>query len=366
MPDTNVKELTESALDANLGSQSADRISQYKLLLGDKIVKEISQTLGEEGTKKFLDLHAKFDTLLDQHPELDIINVIPVDDIGEYSSFTEYVAFLRKIYSKLNATANSANNKADKSSALNQIVDVLSDMLGLADQSGDIATASSSSAVFVEKVFAPLVAVPLTPREKAILPKTYPDYVEIARYVHSRAEQAEFNTWLLNKLNGIVKRGLERLAEQKNIMEDTRDTLGPKDYLVELQKYLMDNKWIGYSKSEVKEAIAATKEITRAGYTTNVEIAKGKQVIQLDIDALKSHAYLFLGVTLDAELRKAIYRLADSVNKNYNIEGGQPGMDVLMAASAVYIQDFARQWLTKLIKVFNDIDFDVEKTSKKP
>jgi len=366
MPDTNVKELTETALDSNLESQSTDRISQYKLLLGDKIVKEISQSLGEEGTKKFLELHAKFDSLLDQHPELDIINVVSVDDIGEYSSFTEYTAFLRKLYTKLNATANSANNKADKNSAVNQIVDVLSDMLDLAGQSGDTAVASASSAAFIEKIFAPLIKVPLTTREKTILPKTYPDYVEIARYVHSRAEQAEFNTWLLNKLNGIVKCGLERLADQKNIMEETRDTLGPKDYLVELQKYLMDNEWIGYSKNEVKEAIAATKEITRAGYTTNVDIAKGKQVIQLDIDALKSHAYLYLGATLDSELRKAIYRLADSVNKNYNIEGGAAGMDVLMAASAVYIQDFARQWLTKLIKVFNDIDFDAEKTSKKP
>lgn len=57
-------------------------------------------------------------------------------------------------------------------------------------------------------------------------------------------------------------------------------------------------------------------------------MAKEKQVIQLDIDALKSHAYLFLGVTLDSELRKAIYRLADSVNKNYNIDGKQAGMDV--------------------------------------
>lgn len=356
MPDTDNKTLVDTALDASLSTQKEDRIAQYKILLGDKIMAEIGQTLGEEGTNRFLELHAKFDRLVEQNPELDIVNLIPIEQVGNYTSFTEYLGFLRKLHEKLAAMANSANNKADKDNAVNQITDTLSEMLEMSAQMGDIATAGASSPRFGEVIFQPLIKLPIAPKTKKLLPKSYPDFTEVSRYVHSRAEQAEFNVWLISRLNSLVKTGLERLTEQKNIMEETRDNLGPKDYLVELQKFLMDNGWIGYSKDEVKEAAAATREITRAGYTTDLNINKGKNALQLDIDALKSHAYLYLGVNLTRELRNAIYRLADSTNKNYNIDGKQAGMDVLMAASAAYVQDFARQWLVKLLKVFNDVE----------
>lgn len=359
------KALTEATLDASIASQKEDRIKQYKVLLGDKIVTEMAQALGEEGTNKFLELHARFDRLVDEHPELDVVNMIPVDQVGDYNSFTEYVGFLRKLLSRVGALAGSANNKKDKSNAVNQLADTLTEMVGMSAQMGDVATAAASSAKFCDTVFAPLVKLPIEAKLKKSLPKSYPDYTEIARYVHSRAEQAEFNVWLLGKLNSTVKSGLEKLSEQADFMEETRVDLSPRDYLVELQEYLMDNEWIGYTKDEVREAAAATREITRAGYSTDLRLAKGKTVLQLDITALKSHAYLYLGVTLAAELRKAVYRLADSVNKNYNITGKQAGMDVLMAASATYVQDFARQWLVKLLKVFNDIEFDSAKGKQK-
>lgn len=357
MPDTeNITALNavNEALDANVNTQAQDRIDQYKLLLGDKIVTEMGQALGEEGTKKFLDSQSRLDQLLSKNPELDIVSVIPVDQVGQYSSFAEYLAFLRKLHTKLAASANSANNRSTENSALSQVVDLLNEMIESASQTGDMATAATASTAFTEHLFKPIVQVPIPDFMKKSLPKSYPDYVEIARYVHSRAEQAEFNSWLIRKLNSVVRTGLERLVEQKNIMEETRDDLEAKDYLVELKKFLMDNGWVGYGADESKEAVAATKEITRAGYAVNLDFAKGKRIIQLDIDALKTHAYLFLGVTLDRELRNAVYRLADSVNKNYNINGKQAGMDVLMAASSVYVQNFARQWLTKMLKVFND------------
>ena len=357
MPDADnidAKTVIDSAIDSSISTQATDRIDQYKILLGTKIVAEMGQALGEEGSKKFLEEQAQLDQLLTQNPDLDIISIIPVDQVGQYSSFTEYLAFLRKLHSKLAASANSANNKVDENSALNKVVNLLGSMIEGADSVGDIATAAAASTKFTEHLFKPIATVPIQQYLRPSLPKSYPDYVEIARYVHSRAEQAEFNTWLVRKLNGIVRIGLERLVDQKNIMAETRDKLGPKDYLVELKEYLMDNGWVGYGKDDAKEAVAAVKELTRAGYTTNVEMAKGKNVIQLDIDTLKSNAYLYLGVTLDRELRLAVYRLADSVNKNYNIDGKQAGMDVLMAASSEYVQDFARQWLVKLLKVFND------------
>jgi hypothetical protein len=365
MPDTDTKTLTEQTLDASLATQKEDRINQYKVLLGDKIMAEMAQTLGEEGTHKFLELHAAFDSLIEKYPEMDVVNMIPVDQVGEYNSFTEYLGFLRKLNTKISAMANSAANRKNKDNAVNQVSTALNNMLALVGTTGDIATAAASSAEFCDLVFKPLIKLPLDIKSRKSLPKAYPNYDEIARYVHSRAEQAEFNVWLLAKINSVVKSGLEKLTAQKNIMEETRDDLEPRDYLVELQKYLMENGWIGYAKNEVREAAAATKEITRAGYSTDLNIAKGKQALQLDIIALKSHAFLYLGTTLTAELRKAIYRLADSVNKNYNIEGKQAGMDVLMAASAVYVQDFARQWLVKLLKVFNDIEFAGEAAKTK-
>lgn len=352
----------------NQQNVALDRVDSYRILLGAGIMGELVTRLGTERANQFLDFHVLFDRCAEANPDMDIIKLVPVDKIGNYTNLDEYLDFLQVIRDRVAPMVNSANNLAAPNDDLNRMVNALDDMIKLGrqeykedpDRQGYVdeltpATASeelpTKDAVFTP--FKPLTTkVPVCYTDRQNLPASYPSHKKIYGVVVSRAEQTDFMLYMHSQLKSAVRDGIQRLADQ---MANS----GYKDFsitqaILELQKYLMEHHWIGYGLADIPEAADFVVTAAQAGVRTDFEPRDGWCYVNLLVTP--SIAYAFLGAALDRVLRRGVQKLAADVVANYDIPGGRPGIDCVVFCSSLYIQDMAKDWLKGLTKSFLDAE----------
>lgn len=81
-------------------------INTYKLLLGDRVIRDATKEIGPEKLKEFLKLQHKYDLLVQKNPALDPLRKLDPDDIPVFDGFEQYVKWLSSIARTLKVLSN--------------------------------------------------------------------------------------------------------------------------------------------------------------------------------------------------------------------------------------------------------------------
>jgi hypothetical protein len=346
MPREAIEELRDSIKDRERHLR-LDQRGIYEILLGRGVIDSMIETLGEDGSRSFLDGMRKFDIALERSNELDLFELIPVHQITAFKSFKEYVAMLRGLLTKL---------KMMKDDDAVVVRKTLEELLELANAERKTVETTKVTAGAKMLDSAPkygsnrfhgnsLPGVPLSTDQSELLPYSYPDFDETLATVVGHCKRSGFNTTLRSDLNKCMKTSLAALALKRKYVDHVESD--PRDYLVEAQSYLRDVNWLGYGLSSRKLVTAAVARGAKA------EIDHGIGTIVLS--CVRTEAYAFLGSNLEMVLRRSVVALAKDVLANYSFTSRQSGVDVVVSASSRVVQDTALVWLEKLNDAFDRV-----------
>lgn len=358
MPDTAAD--IQNRIRETLTNTQVDRVHTYAVLLGRRVIDTMNARLGDAGSVKFLEALEAFGRALDNTKTIDVLTLIPVNQIMAFQDFEQYVSLLTAIQQRLILM---------KQDDLKPLVDAANAVLEAArpaqtsepeaadadEQSAEGEPAEATAAARKQKkpVFTStrfhglsLPAVPLSYLDRENLPKTFPDYTNIRGVVVARFNKSDIRTKLYRDLSSCLAKTLKAVALHRKLTDQV--TTDPRDYIAEAQQYLMDHNWIGYGLDE-KQLVAASDRLDKAGVPNMVDFTDGVLVVAAE----RTSAYAFLGVNLESILRKTIQDLANDVRSNYNFEGKQSALAVIIAACSSVIQEAAKLWLENVQDAFN-------------
>ena len=89
-------------------------VNTYKLLLGDRVIKDATKKLGKDGLKNFLRLQHRYDILVTKNPALDPLRKLEVNDIPVFDGFESYVHWLGSIERTLKVLSNPIQKEMHK------------------------------------------------------------------------------------------------------------------------------------------------------------------------------------------------------------------------------------------------------------
>jgi hypothetical protein len=89
-------------------------VNTYKLLLGDRVIRDATKTLGKDGLKNFLRLQHRYDLLVTKNPALDPLRKLEVNDIPVFDGFESYVHWLGSIERTLKVLSNPIQKEMHK------------------------------------------------------------------------------------------------------------------------------------------------------------------------------------------------------------------------------------------------------------
>lgn len=81
-------------------------VNTYKLLLGDKVIKDAINVLGKDKLKAFLKLQHQYDIIVTKNPQLDPLRKLDANDIPVFDGFESYVKWLGGIERTLKVLSN--------------------------------------------------------------------------------------------------------------------------------------------------------------------------------------------------------------------------------------------------------------------
>lgn len=340
MPENQAEALRDKIKD-NEHKLKLDRRGMYEILLGHGVVDSMIEALGEDGTRKFLDAHHKFDAALEKSKNLDFFELVPVHEITAFRSFKEYVMLLRSLLAKI---------KLMKDDDAVVVRKALEELLELASAKQETATAGATmlntAPKYGNSVFKghSIPGVPLSVEQREMLPYSYPDFDTTLSTVLGHCKRTAFHKDLYDDLNVCAKKSLAALSTKRKYVDKVESDF--RDYLVEAQSYLRDVNWLGYGLESRKLVTAAAEQ----GAKIEIDSSMGT----VTISCVKTEAYSFLGVNLEVVLRRAVLALAKDSMSNYFFEGRQSGVDVVVAASSRIVQDYALEWLERLTTAFDE------------
>jgi hypothetical protein len=360
MPDTASD--IQNRIRETLTNTQVDRVHTYAVLLGRRVIDTMNKTLGDDGSVKFLEALEAFGRALDNTKTIDVLTLIPVNQIMAFQDFEQYVNLLTMVQQRLvlmkqddlkplvdaaNAVLDAA--KPQQASEPNQAEEP--EPAAPAEDGETQATAAArkpKNPVFTSTRFRglSLPSVPMSYLDRENLPKTFPDYTNIRGVVVARFNKSDIRTKLYRDLSSCLAKTLKAVTLHRKLTEQV--TTDPRDYIAEAQQYLMDHNWIGYGLDE-KQLVAASDRLDKAGVPNMVDFTDGVLVVAAE----RTSAYAFLGVNLESILRKTIQDLANDVRSNYNFEGKQSALAVIIAACSSVIQEAAQLWLENVQDAFN-------------
>ena len=89
-------------------------VNTYKLLLGDRVIRDATKKLGKDKLKEFLKLQHRYDVLVTKNPALDPLRKIEPTDIPVFDSFEDYVQWLGTIERTLKILKNPIQQEMHK------------------------------------------------------------------------------------------------------------------------------------------------------------------------------------------------------------------------------------------------------------
>lgn len=89
-------------------------VNTYKLLLGDRVIRDATKKLGKDKLKEFLKLQHRYDVLVTKNPQLDPLRKIEPTDIPVFDSFEDYVQWLGTIERTLKILKNPIQQEMHK------------------------------------------------------------------------------------------------------------------------------------------------------------------------------------------------------------------------------------------------------------
>lgn len=81
-------------------------INTYKLLLGDRVIRDATKEIGPDKLKEFLKIQHKYDLLVQKNPALDPLRTLDPDDIPVFDGFEQYTKWLGTIARTLKVLSN--------------------------------------------------------------------------------------------------------------------------------------------------------------------------------------------------------------------------------------------------------------------
>jgi hypothetical protein len=81
-------------------------INTYKLLLGDRVIRDATKEIGSDKLKEFLKIQHKYDLLVQKNPALDPLRTLDPDDIPVFDGFEQYTKWLGTIARTLKVLSN--------------------------------------------------------------------------------------------------------------------------------------------------------------------------------------------------------------------------------------------------------------------
>jgi hypothetical protein len=347
--------------------------NSYRLLLGDKVVNEMEARIGQANAKKFLKLHAKYDTLVRKSPKSDPMQAMNPNDFIEVEGFDDYLRFLgnveaqlrgmkepisqqlhsyiksmlvignTKLKTKPSAKAHATAGVSGMDAGMIQKANPNSPMQNTPPLSyGSKPVDVDPTAHYRSKMFQgrSLPSVPLSMIQSETLPYSYPSFNATYDVVQRYAGEHGYVDRVRSELTATMKRGIKKILEH----ESHAKTFEPKDIaglVVEAQEFLMNRNWIRYN---INNVATASHSLALAGIRHRVNT---KGMIS-HIENNRTCAYAYLGMSLENVLRRGVFALAKDLLQNTDFAGKQAALDVVIACSSLVVQNSARSWLSSV------------------